>query len=78
MTTASRAKAVTSLNLSAIFGEKDVPTRLENIRNYWVPSGEAFFVDPSSVFRTHGEISGMVDQILALGGPNDEFIELSE
>jgi hypothetical protein len=43
-----------------------------------VSSGDAFFVEPLGVFKTHEEISNMVEHILGLGGPEDEFIELSK
>ena len=76
MTSQSRAQELTSLNLSAIFGENHIPTRLESIADLWVPSGEAFFVEPLGVFKTHDAISGMVDHIQGLGGPEDEFITL--
>jgi hypothetical protein len=78
MTSQSRATTLTSLNLNAIFGEKDVQKRLKNIADLWVASGDAFFVEPLGVFKTHEEISGMVDHIQGLGGPEDGFIELSE
>jgi hypothetical protein len=78
MTSQSRAQTLTSLNLSAIFSERSIPTRLTNIKDLWVPSGECFFVEPSGVFKTHEDISSMVDQIQGLGGPDDEFAELSK
>jgi hypothetical protein len=78
MTSRPRAIQLTSLNLSAIFGERHVPTRLTAIADLWVPSGDALFVDPSGVFKTHDAIGGMVDRILGMGGPEDGFFELSK
>jgi hypothetical protein len=78
MTSRPRAIQLTSLNLSAIFGERHVPTRLTAIADLWVPSGDALFVDPSGVFKTHDAIGGMVDRILCMGGPEDGFFELSK
>lgn len=78
MTSPTRAQALTSLNLTAIFGERDVAQRKTNIADLWVPSGEAFFVDPTGVFKTHGDISAMVDRILGMGGEGHGFWELSK
>jgi hypothetical protein len=78
MTSQSRAQTLTSLNLSAIFGERSISTRLANIKDLWVPSGECFFVEPTGVFKTHKEISGMVNEIQGLGGPDDGFVEMSK
>jgi hypothetical protein len=78
MTSQSRSQTLNSLNLSAIFGERSVPTRLTNIKNHWVLSGECFFVEESGVFKTHEDISGMVDHIQSLGGAEDGFVQLSK
>ncbi|KAF2823452.1 hypothetical protein CC86DRAFT_372402 [Ophiobolus disseminans] len=78
MTSHSRATQLTSLNLSAIFSERHIPTRLATIASLWVSSGDALFVDPLGVFKTHDAISGMVDRILSMGSERDEFFELSE
>jgi hypothetical protein len=78
MTSQSRAQTLTSLNLSAIFGERSVSTRLTNIKNLWVLNGECFFAEKSGVFKMHEEISGMVDHIQSLGGLEDGFVELSK
>ncbi|KAH7402596.1 hypothetical protein BKA66DRAFT_449117 [Pyrenochaeta sp. MPI-SDFR-AT-0127] len=78
MTARSRAVELTKLNLSAIFGEKNVQTRLKTIANLWVPSSEVFFLDSMGVFKSHEAISGMVDHIQSLAGPQNDFVELGE
>lgn len=78
MTSQARATSLTKLNIHAIFGEKDATQRLQTISKTWVTSGEALFVDSLGVFKTHEEISAMADKIQGFGGPEDEFVELSE
>jgi hypothetical protein len=77
MTTKDRAIALTQLNLHAIFSEKNATTRLKSIAELWVADGEAFFVDPHAIYKTHTAISDMVDGLRAQGEPEDKFIELS-
>ncbi|KAF1841785.1 uncharacterized protein K460DRAFT_294206 [Cucurbitaria berberidis CBS 394.84] len=76
MTTQAHAITLTKLNLSAIFGEKDVQTRLKTIADLWVSSPEVFFLDSLGVFKSHEAISGMVGTVQGFGGPDDEFVEL--
>jgi hypothetical protein len=78
MTTQSQATSLTKGNLHTIFGERNVKTRLSNIANIWVPSSDVLFVDPTDVYKSYEAISGMVDKILAMGGPEDVFSELSK
>jgi hypothetical protein len=72
----SRAKDLTLLNLTSIFGEKDVATRMRAIADLWVPSSDVFFVDALSVFKSHEAISGMVGKIQSMSGEGDEFVAL--
>jgi hypothetical protein len=76
MTPQERAVTLTLLNLSDIFGQKDVGKRLKNISDLWVPSNEVLFVDAMGVFKSHQAISDMVDEITSMGGPEDQFISL--
>lgn len=78
MTSKARAVELTKLNIFAVFGEIDVQQRLKNITETWVPSDEVFFVDAMGVFKSHEAISNLVGQIQGLGGPTDEFVELSK
>lgn len=78
MTTQSQATSLTKANLHSIFGERNPQTRLSNIAKLWVPSSDVLFVDPTGVFKTHEAISEMVNQILAMSGPDDVFSELSK
>jgi hypothetical protein len=77
MTSQSQAVTLTKANLHSIFGERNVQTRLSNIANIWVSSSSVLFVDPAGVYKSHQAISDMTDKILAMGGPDDVFSELS-
>ncbi|RYN31483.1 hypothetical protein AA0112_g6459 [Alternaria arborescens] len=74
----SRAKSLTLLNLSSIFGQKDVPTRMQAIADLWVPSADVLFVDALGVFKSHEAISEMVDKIQSMGEAGDEFVALDD
>ena len=74
----SYAKTLTLLNLSSIFGQKDIPTRMKAIADLWVPSPDVLFVDALGVFKSHEAISGMMDKIQGMGGVGDEFVALGE
>jgi hypothetical protein len=75
-TTEERAITLTILNLSQIFGEKDAAKRLVTIAELWVPSSEVLFVDATGVFKSHRAISDMVDKIMSMSGPDDQFVTL--
>jgi len=72
----SRAIDLTLLNLTAIFGQKDQPTRIEAIHDLWVRSSDVLFVDALGVYKSHEAISGMVEKIQGMGGEGDEFVAL--
>jgi hypothetical protein len=78
MTTKAQAIHLIKQNLHAIFGERNIEKRLFKIANLWVSSNDVLFVDAMGVFKSHQAISGMVDKILAMGGPEDVFSELSK
>ncbi|KAF2632531.1 hypothetical protein BU25DRAFT_487009 [Macroventuria anomochaeta] len=78
MTSQIRAAELTKLNIHAIFGEKDAAKRLQVISSTWAVSGEILFVDATGVYKAHDAISAMVEKIQSLGGPDDEFVDLSE
>lgn len=74
----SRAKSLTLLNLSSIFGQKDVSTRMQAITDLWVPSADVLFVDALGVFKSHEAISEMVNKIQSMGEVGDEFVALGK
>ncbi|KAH7078351.1 hypothetical protein FB567DRAFT_595956 [Paraphoma chrysanthemicola] len=78
MTSKSQAEHLTLVNLHSIFGNRDSAARLSTIQSTWVPSGDALFIEPNGVFKTHEGISDMAGQILASGGDGDKFWELGE
>jgi lauroyl/myristoyl acyltransferase len=77
MTTKDKVIQLTKDNLQRVFGETSAPKRLEMIRELWVPSSEALFVDPLGVFKSHEAISDMVVKIQAIN-PGQGFTEIGE
>jgi hypothetical protein len=74
----SHAKSLTLLNLSSVFGQKDIAKRMQAIADLWVPSADVLFVDALGVFKSHEAISDMVNKIQSMGGESDEFVALGK
>jgi hypothetical protein len=63
----SSTEAVSKLlqdNLFLVFGEADREKRWAALTQLWVADTECLFIDPIGVFRTHKDISNLIDTIL--------------
>ena len=67
MTSKSRAIAITTENLTLVFGETDASKRKQKLTDLWYGDNEVLFIDPLGVFKTHEAILGLIEKLLAMG-----------